>query len=220
MKISIVSLTQPIAGHVAKTAEDLIVYTARVSSPKNQENLDTGAKLLAYCIRKKHWSIFDMADMTVEIKTSRAISAQVLRHKSFFFQEFSQRYAEVTGFERYVARRQDSKNRQNSIDDLAPEVKVWFDTAQKHVQGLSQALYDQSLKLGVAKECARFLLPMATSTTFYMKGSVRSWLTYFMVRLGEETQKEHRDIALGIWPVFKQHFPVVADAYEMQYGVV
>lgn len=215
MQVELVSLTQPLSNHPAKSPEDLIVYTARVSSPQNQENLATGAGLLKYCLRKGHWSVFDMVDMTLEVKTSRAISAQILRHWSFDFQEFSQRYAQIQGFETYNARRQDSKNRQNSIDDLPPETQQWFWNIQKQIQRLALSAYEEALELGIAKESARFLLPMETNTTFYMKGSVRSWLTYFMVRLGEETQKEHRDVALLAWKIFEGQFPVVAEAFKL-----
>jgi thymidylate synthase (FAD) len=210
MKVKLISVTAPV--EQGMTAEQLMVYTARVSSPQNQANLDTAPKLLRYCIKNGHWSVFAMADMTVEIETSRAISAQILRHKSFDFQEFSQRYAEVSGFETYEARRQDVKNRQNSLDDLPAGLKQWFLEAQGRVQKESQALYDYALEQGVAKECARFLLPMSASTRLYMKGSVRSWIHYFERRREGSTQREHRDIADAIWEIFRKVFPVVAEA--------
>lgn len=216
MNVKLVSATQPPSGSFAKTAEDLIVYTARVSSPKNQEDLSTGARLLRYCIRNKHWSVFAMADMTIEITTSRAISAQILRHQSFDFQEFSQRYAEVLGFETYEARRQDVKNRQNSISDLPVETMEWFQQAQADIQARATLLYQSALLKGIAKECARFLLPMSAETTIYMKGSVRSWIHYMEVRRHKSTQKEHRDVADAVWPIFKEQFPVVAEALEVE----
>lgn len=214
MQVRFMSSTVPEQGSPCRSAEDILVYTARVSSPQNQVNLDTGAKLLRYCIRNKHWSVFDMADLTVEIKTSRAISAQILRHQSFKFQEFSQRYAEVVGFETYEARRQDTKNRQNSLDDLSDHDKAWFRWAQDCIQSEALELYNLALSKGIAKECARFLLPMSAETTLYMKGSVRSWIHYLEVRRSASTQKEHRDVADAVWPIFKQVFPTVAEALE------
>ncbi len=212
MKVSLISVTQP--SNQEMTPEQLVVYTARVSSPKNQANLETAPKLLKYCIKNSHWSIFAMVDMTLEIDTSRAISAQILRHKSFDFQEFSQRYAEAFGFEIYEARRQDDKNRQNSIDDLSPETKIWFQVVQDKINKYASDLYTEALDRGIAKECARFLLPMSASTRIYMKGSLRSWIHYFQVRRGNGTQKEHKDIADAAWLVFKEQFPNIAEAIE------
>lgn len=204
MKVKLISVTPD--------AEKTIMYCARVSNPANQDSDNT--KLLGYCIRNGHWSIFEMADMCVEIETSRAISAQILRHKSFSFQEFSQRYAEVQGFEMYAARRQDDKNRQNSIDDLDPGVGTWFLWAQREAQTVTKNLYDQALAKGIAKEQARFLLPMSAATRLYMKGSVRSWIHYLQLRTGHGTQKEHKDIALAIKDVFTAEFPNTAQAME------
>lgn len=200
------------------SAEDLMVYCARVSSPQNQANLDTGERLLRYCLRMGHYSIFEQASLTVEITTSRAISAQILRHRSFVFQEFSLRYAEAPGFETYEPRRQDTKNRQNSIDDMGAADRRWFNDAQAAVQALAKNLYEEALDLGIAKESARFLLPMSTTTRLYMTGSARSFLTYFMVRRTPETQKEHRDIADQIYEVFKEQFPITTKAYEDSRG--
>ncbi|MFH0927229.1 MAG: FAD-dependent thymidylate synthase [Candidatus Micrarchaeota archaeon] len=197
-----------------KTPEEIITYCARVSNPKNQENTGTAPKLLAFCIRNGHWSIFEMADMCLEIKTSRAIAQQILRHRSFSFQEFSQRYAVATEFITYEARRQDLKNRQNSIDDLPADVQEWFLQAQKKVQEESHGLYEQALQKGIAKECARFLLPLNTQTTLYMKGSARSWIHYIKVRADESTQKEHREIALAAREIFCENFPSIAAALE------
>jgi len=214
-QVKLIALTQPVGDATpCKTAEDLIVYEARVSSPQNQDSLDTGPKLLRYCIRHKHWSVFDQADMTVEITTSRAISAQILRHKSFSFQEHSLRYSEALGFETHAARRQDTKNRQNSVDDLDDLTQTWFREAQAIMHRVAETLYREALDKEVAKECARFLLPLATTTRFYMKGSVRSWIHYFAVRREAGTQLEHREIADEIWEIFKAQFPVVTEALE------
>jgi thymidylate synthase (FAD) len=198
--------------HRTDKAEKLIAYCARVSSPK-QENPDY-EKLLTYCLKNNHVSIFEMATMCVEITTSRAISAQILRHKSFSFQEFSQRYAEVPDFQFYDARRQDTKNRQNSIDDLPQETNDWFIEAQTKVVELSHTLYHEALTKGIAKESARFLLPLSTETKLYMHGNLRSWLMYCSVRMDKSTQLEHREIAVRCWEIFKQEFPVIAKAAE------
>lgn len=205
MKVSLVSATE--------NGESIISYCARVSSPKNQTNPDY-EKLLTYCLRKSHWSVFEQADLTLEVKTSRAISAQILRHKSMFFQEHSQRYSEVAEFETYEARRQDAKNRQNSIDDLPEDTKSWFLLAQSEVQEYCLERYKHALDLGIAKESARFLLPMSASTTVYVKGTVRSWLTLFLVRLEVGTQKEFRDIARAAFDIFEVKYPVVARVFK------
>ncbi|MBF0585663.1 FAD-dependent thymidylate synthase [Prosthecochloris sp. N3] len=212
MNVRLVSVTCPVIEIEGKTldAEGLIAYCARVSSPK-QENPDYG-RLLQYCIRNRHWSIFEMVDMTVEIETSRAISPQILRHRSFCFQEFSQRYSKVQAFEEYSPRRQDEKNRQNSINDLDEETTAWFRTAQEEICRTAMDSYNKALDKGIAKECARMLLPLNTQTRLYMKGSVRSWIHYLEVRLDPGTQKEHRDIALEIQRIFIEQFPVTASA--------
>lgn len=190
------------------------MYTARVSSPGNQENLETAPRLLKYLIKHKHWSPFELADMTVEITTSRAVAAQILRHRSFSFQEFSQRYAEVQSFEVYKARRQDATNRQNSIDDLPVGTVQLFENLQQQIQRTCQDAYKTALGMGVAKEQARFLLPLSATTRIYMKGSLRSWIHYFEVRCAESTQKEHREIAEQIREIFKAQFPTIAEALE------
>jgi thymidylate synthase (FAD) len=212
MQVRLISLTTPLIALEGQetTPEGLIAYCARVSSP-HQESADY-EKLLAYCIRNRHWSIFEMADMTVEIITSRAISPQILRHKSFCFQEFSMRYAQAQTIERYEPRRQDVKNRQNSLDDLPPETVEWFDRAQEQMAKESMALYEEALEKGIAKECARALLPLATQTKLYMKGSIRSWIHYLEVRTDPSTQKEHRDIADAVRKIFMEQFPVTAAA--------
>ena len=202
MNVKLVSLTPD--------AEKLIAYCARVSSP-NQENPEY-AKLLAYCIQHKHYSIFEQAFMSVEIETTRMISAQILRHRSFTFQEFSQRYAEAQHFEIYEARRQDSKNRQNSIDDLSPEIKAEWQARQLANCERVVADYNWALENGIAKECARAVLPMQTATRLYMTGSIRSWIHYLEVRCSPDTQLEHRVIALEIKKIFVQSLPVVAEA--------
>ncbi len=194
-------------------AEKLIAYCARVSNPSNQENENIEG-LLKYCIKHGHWSVFEMANMNIEINTSRAISAQILRHRSFSFQEFSQRYAENTDIRLYDARRQDVKNRQNSIDDINDKDKLWFTEAQNNVAGKSLALYRRALEKGIAKECARMLLPMSTSTRIYMNGTIRSWIHYFTLRCDEATQLEHREIANEAKEVFKEQLPVISKILE------
>lgn len=216
MKVTLIAVTKPWATPDGpKTAEELMVYTARVSSPDNQGNHDTGERLLRYCMKHGHWSVFEQADMTVEIETSRAIAAQILRHRSFAFQEFSQRYSKADlGFEEVRPRRQDAKNRQASHDDLPSHVRDWFATAERHVNSTSQALYDEALAKGVAKESARFLLPLSTRTRLYMKGSVRSWIHYLNVRDVDGVQQEHREVAQAIRPLFASCFPLTAKAME------
>lgn len=213
MKVSLVGISKPLADEL-KSSEDLMVYCARVSNPNNQLNLNTGPKLLKYCLDHGHFSIFEMVDMVVEIETSRAIAAQILRHRSFNFQEFSQRYAKVDdgAFEVYLARRQDLSNRQNSIDDLPNETKKWFIKAQKDIQKKAMNYYNTALEAKVAKEQARFLLPLNTKTRLYMKGSVRSWLHYLDLRCGNGTQLEHKEIADAIKGIFCEQFPIIAKA--------
>lgn len=202
---------------VTPEAEELMAYCARVSSP-HQEN-PKYAKLLRYCIRHGHWSVFEQADMTVEITTSRAIAAQILRHRSFTFQEFSQRYAKVMDFERHRPRRQDEKNRQSSHDDLELAVHKWWYSQEDRVMAVAQQVYHEALKQGIAKECARMILPLCTQTKLYMKGNVRSWLTYLMVRLEQGTQLEHREIAQEVWKLFQNQFPTVAIATAQEYSI-
>jgi len=217
MQVRLVSMTGLSESQAAElppelhTVEGIMAYTARVSSP--QQDNPSYAGLLKYCATHGHWSVFEMVDMTIEITTSRAIAQQILRHRSFSFQEFSQRYAKAAmGFENYEARRQDVKNRQNSIDDMDEATKAWFADAQAKVQELSNNLYDYALTLGIAKEQARFLLPASTTTKLYMKGSVRSWIHYLNVRTDPSTQKEHRDIALGIKDIFLAQLPITSEA--------
>lgn len=196
------------------SAEELIAYTARVSNPANQMNKETTDRLLSFLIRNKHWSPFEMASMTVEIVTSRGIAAQILRHRSFSFQEFSQRYAEAVEMELYEARRQDTKNRQNSIDDMSRDDRDWFESAQRQMWDMGFALYQEALKRGIAKEQARFLLPLNTQTKLYMCGTARSWIHYLQVRDETGVQKEHRDIAIETKKIFVMNFPHTAKALE------
>jgi len=194
-----------------QSPEGLMSYCARVSS-KDQQNADY-AKLLKYCIKNGHWSVFEMADATFEITTSRAIAAQILRHRSFCFQEFSQRYAKVeANIEFTNARRQDKKNRQNSLDDLDEETKKWFNEAQFGVFEKASKLYQQALDKGIAKECARMLLPLNTTTKLYMKGNLRSWQHYVKVRSDASTQLEHREIAEAIKKELISVFPIISEA--------
>lgn len=201
---------------ITPESEKIIAYCARVSNPANQDNPEV-AKLLSYCIKHGHWSIFEMANMCVEITTSRAIAAQILRHKSFSFQEFSQRYAEVGEPPEaviYQARRQDLKNRQNSIDDMSEDDKIWFKNAQEDVAEFAYQRYKLALRKGIAKEQARFLLPLSTETKLYMNGSVRSWIHYLQLRTDKATQLEHREIAEGIKAIFCEQLPTIAKALD------
>ena len=201
---------------VTPDAEQHMAYVARVSNPKNQDN-DRFAGLLKYCIQHGHWSVFEQAYMTVEINTTRGIAAQILRHRSFTYQEFSQRYADsnlLGDIELPELRRQDDKNRQNSIDDLDPEMVDKFNRQMNTLFSSAFGLYNQMLKAGVAKECARFVLPLATPTRIYMTGSCRSWIHYINLRSAHGTQKEHMDIANGCNKIFVENFPAVSEALE------
>lgn len=214
MQVRLISVTNPLIeiDNRQLTPEGLMAYCARVSSP-HQQTPDY-EKLLSYCIKNKHWSVFEMVDMTVEIVTSRAISPQILRHRSFSFQEFSQRYAKAQTTEKYQPRRQDTKNRQNSTDDLDEATVTWFDEAQDKVAQLAFNSYEAALEKGIAKESARVLLPLGTQTKLYMKGSVRSWIHYLEVRTDPSTQKEHRDIAEAVQKMFVEQFPTTSAALE------
>lgn len=212
MKVRLIAVTQPLVEGV-KTADELISFCARVSNPSNQLNVETADRLIAYCLRNKHFSIFEQADMTVEITTSRAIAAQILRHRSFTFQEFSQRYARVSGKEPLEWRRQGKTNRQ--VGDEQIELSEEVQAVVTRAQTAAFSAYEVLLEQGVAKECARMILPLNTSTTLFMKGSVRSWIHYLEVRCDSHTQKEHRDIALEIRKIFNEQFPMVAKALEL-----
>ena len=202
---------------VTPDAEQHMAYVARVSNPKNQDN-DKFAGLLKYCIQHGHWSVFEQAFMTVEINTTRGLAAQILRHRSFTYQEFSQRYADSSMLADEIPlpelRRQDDKNRQNSIDDVDPLMQQDFEIKmQRHfVDGMK--LYKEMLDAGIAKECARFVLPLATPTKLYMTGSIRSWIHYIDLRSAHGTQKEHMDIAEAVRGIFIEQFPIIAEALE------
>lgn len=195
---------------ITPAAEGLVAYCARVSSP-NQDNPEI-EQLIAYCVKHQHWSIFEQAHMTVEIETSRMISAQILRHRSFTFQEFSQRYAEVQEIVSCEARRQDTKNRQNSIDDLSPEIKEEWEKRQNENARRAKEHYTWALDNGIAKECARAVLPMQTKTKLYMTGSIRSWIHYLELRCQKDTQLEHRQIADQIKAIFMKELPTISKA--------
>ena len=209
MSVKLVSATPDAEKHMA--------YVARVSNPNNQDS-DKFAGLLKYCIQHGHWSVFEQAFMTVEINTTRGLAAQILRHRSFTYQEFSQRYADSSMLAKEIPlpalRRQDTKNRQNSIDDIDPLMQQDFEIKmQRHfVDGMK--LYKEMLDAGIAKECARFVLPLATPTRLYMTGSVRSWVHYIDLRSAHGTQKEHMDVAEETRSIFIEQFPTVAEALE------
>ena len=209
MNVSLVTVTPD--------AEKTMAYVARVSNPKNQDN-EKFAGLLKYCIKHGHWSVFEQAHMTLEIETTRGLAAQILRHRSFTYQEFSQRYADTNllsdEIPMFDLRHQDTKNRQNSIDDVPKNKKQ--DLEEKIAEHFIEAmdLYNELLASGIAKECARFVLPLATPTRIYMTGSVRSWAHYINLRSGHGTQKEHMDIANACKSIFCAQFPVVSQALE------
>ena len=201
---------------VTPDAEQLMAYIARVSNPSNQDN-EKYAGLLKYCIKHNHWSVFEQSTMTLEIETTRAIAAQILRHRSFTFQEFSQRYAASTALGEIdlpELRKQDLKNRQNSTDDLDPEMVDKFERQMITLFSSAKGLYTQMLDAGVAKECARMVLPLCTPTRIYMTGSCRSWIHYINLRSAHGTQKEHMVIAEGCRKVFTEQFPAVSEALE------
>ena len=224
MSVKLVSITHP-SLEKEMTPEEFIVYIARVSNPSNQMNVETAPRLLNYLINHKHWSPFEFVDMTVEIVTRRSIAAQILRHKSFAFQEFSQRYSSATNIQDIELRKQAEKNRQSSAEIFDPIIfrpdgdhDRWNDdtkSASKAVSDFIRAsmnLYTELIDAGVAREVARDILPLATETTMYMKGSIRSWIHYLELRTLEDTQKEHRDIANMIRDIFKQNFPNISEA--------
>ena len=206
MNVELISITPD--------AEKTMAHIARVSNPNNQDN-PKYAGLLKYCIKHNHWSVFEQSSMTLEIETTRAIAAQILRHRSFTFQEFSQRYADSTQLGNIPLpelRRQDFKNRQNSIPDLPDELKKIFNKKiTAHFKNASN-LYEELLAEGIAKECARFVLPLATRTRIYMSGSCRSWIHYINLRSAHGTQEEHKNIAQNCKSIFKKSFPIVSQA--------
>tara|TARA_Y100001963_G_scaffold12047_1_gene15203 strand:- start:2056 stop:2691 length:636 start_codon:yes stop_codon:yes gene_type:complete len=209
MTVKLVSITPD--------AEKNMAYVARVSNPKNQDN-DKFAGLLSYCIKHGHWSVFEQAYMTLEINTTRGLAAQILRHRSFTYQEFSQRYADANLLSEKIPlpklRRQDAKNRQNSTDDIDPFVVQKYDILMEEHFKASMDLYNKMLEDGIAKECARFVLPLSTPTRIYMTGSCRSWIHYINLRSAHGTQKEHMDIAEACRKVFTKQFPSVSEALE------
>jgi len=202
---------------VTPDAEKTMAYIARVSNPSNQDN-ENYAGLLRYCIKHNHWSVFEQSTMSLEIETTRGIAAQILRHRSFTFQEFSQRYADTNLLSQHIPipelRRQDTKNRQNSTDDLDGYLKLVLETEIQEHFAKAQQLYNRLLNQGVAKECARFVLPLATPTRIYMTGSCRSWIHYINLRSAHGTQKEHMVIAEQCREIFKEQFPTVSEALE------
>jgi thymidylate synthase (FAD) len=217
MQVRLISKTVPLVDPKVVTAEDLVVYTARVSNPGNQTSTETAPRLIKYLIKHKHWSPFEMVDFCFEIQTSRAIAAQILRHRSANFQEFSQRYAEANAFEPIEFRFQDYKNRQNS---LQPSTQEDFATISK-AKGWADHLVEEALKAynamledGIAKETARMILPLCTQTTLYMKNNLRNWIHYVNLRADPDTQKEHREIAVAIRNILIQECPNVAEALE------
>ena len=219
MNVKLVSSTKSLIEGIELSAEELIVYTARVSNPENQMNKESSDRLIKYLIKNKHWSPLEMCDVTVEIKTSRAIAAQILRHRSFSFQEFSQRYSEVNKMEDVQLRKAGSTNRQSSLEVFDPNLDGNPISASRlidaHIkQGVR--LYNSLLKEGVAKECARMILPLNTQTTIYMTGTLRSWLHYLDLRCAQSTQKEHRDIAVEINNTLKDIFPQTFSALDQQ----
>lgn len=216
MNVKLISHTMGAGELQGMGPQEVISYVARVSNPANQENYRTAAGLLKYCINHQHWSIFETSGMTLEINTTRGIAAQILRHRSFTFQEFSQRYADPKLLDQTIPvpdlRRQDTKNRQNSFADLPPGVvETYSDKIEKYFQD-GMHLYNNLLDSGVAKESARFVLPLATRSRIYMTGSCRSWIHYIELRSTSGTQKEHQDIALECMKIFRGVFPDVSEA--------
>ena len=202
---------------VTPDAEKTMAYIARVSNPKNQDN-EKFAGLLSYCIKHGHWSVFEQSHMTLEIETTRGLAAQILRHRSFTYQEFSQRYADSSLLGDTIPlpelRRQDTKNRQNSIDDIDPLMQQGFEIKMQQHFDAAMKLYKEMLEEGIAKECARFVLPLATPTRLYMTGSCRSWIHYINLRSAHGTQKEHTEIVKQCKKIFVEQFPSVAEALE------
>lgn len=216
--VKLIAITNPVPGMEFKTSSDLVAYCARVSNPINQSDLTTVGKLLSYCMRKKHWSIFEMVNVVIEINTTRDIARQILRHRSFHFQEFSQRYADPTkslGFTTRETRFQDNKNRQNSISIKdtnmsipdATEIDDKWQTLQENIINLAQSYYDYAIGNGIAKEQARTILPEGlTMSRLYMNGTLRDWIHYCHLRIAEGTQKEHQDVAKACWVILKKEF--------------
>lgn len=223
MNVKLVSVTQSRIENKELSAEELLVYIARVSNPSNQLNTETSDKLIGYMIKNKHWSPFDMVNMTVEVTTSKAVGIQILRHWSIKPQEFSQRYAEVVDIEPIELRKQGTTNRQVGDEVFDPiVVDVFSEYSRKKASeaidsyiGVGKRLYKDLIREGVAKECARMILPMSTSTTLYLNGSVRSWIHYLEQRTSSHAQKEHRDVAILVENIFKEQFPMTSKALNL-----
>jgi thymidylate synthase (FAD) len=218
MNVKLIGVTAPYAGH--NSAEDMIVYMARVSNPANQSMTRGDEKLIRYLIKNQHWSPFEMVNVVMEINTTRDIARQILRHRSFAFQEFSQRYADPTkdlGFELREARLQDTKNRQNSIETDDRELQDKWNLMQQALINNAEHAYDWAIQSGIAKEQARAVLPEGnTQSRMYMNGTLRSWIHYCELRRSNGTQKEHMEIANECWKIIAEKFPQVAAALEQQ----
>jgi len=212
MSVKLIAVTQPRIRGV-ETAEQLVAYVARVSNPENQLNHGTAPRMLNYCMKNGHFSVFETASMTMEIKTTRAIATQILRHRSFTFQEFSQRYSKVVvTIPPVEARMQDSTNRQNSFETNNIELHQWFSDEQKQLYEQSLKVYNKALEKGISKESARFVLPLSTPTTLYMTGNIRDWVFYIKLRSSSGTQKEHKDVANACRDIFKEEFPQISSS--------
>lgn len=212
--VELIAITKPVGKVKELSSQELLTYIARISNPSNQMNLETAPKLIKYLVKHKHISPLEHAFMTMEIETSRAIATQMLRHRSFVFQEFSQRYSKSDSFVKSKARRQDMKNRQNSLDDLSENTVEWWSNVQDQVWNVCNGLYEDALDKGIAKECARMVLPLNTKTRLYMTGNVRSWIYYCELRCDPSTQLEHRNIANECKKILIEQFPDVASALE------
>jgi thymidylate synthase (FAD) len=215
MNVKLISITKPEIEGI-KNAEDLVAYCARVSNPTNQTNIETAPKLLNFLIKNKHWSPFELVDMCLEIKTSRAVAAQILRHRSFSFQEFSQRYSIVNEYEDIELRLQGDKNRQVGEKLLSTNTDAYNKINELLIESLSLSrhCYETMIENGIAKEIARMILPLTTQTTIYMKGSLRSWIHYIELRTEQNTQKEHREIAEKCKKIFIKEFRTISEALE------
>ena len=226
MSVKLIGRTVPVVDFgdriSIETAEQLIVYMARVSNPESQQAGDNPERLLSYLVRHKHWSPFEMVSLTIQIETPRDISRQILRHRSFSFQEFSQRYAEVTEFAERECRLQNAKNRQSSIECQDGEyIATWWADAQRAIEQTTRWLYGQAIKQGIAKEVARTILPEGlTMSRLYMHGTLRSWIHYCLVRMESGTQKEHRQIAEQCWEILRQEFPAVVAAVDAETAIL
>jgi len=214
-EVNLIGLTKPTAYSECNTAQELVAYAARVSNPANQNNTKTAGKLVKYLIENEHWSPLEIVHMVVEIKTTRDISRQILRHRSFSFQEFSQRYAVSENFVTREARLQDTKNRQNSIETDDRRLQEEWNYQQLKAKNEAMSSYKWALDHGIAKEQARVVLPEGmTGTTLYMNGTLRSWIHYCQLRMDKGTQKEHREVAEKCWDIIGVHFPEIVEALQ------